>query len=306
VREHVSGLDGPFTLLGLMRARGDVPARVVVDAYRRMHARGELERAGGEPGWVWVRAPDEASAPADDARRVREELEGELARLDRARAEYEELFTLANRELESTRGLLEDARAQSERERERCASLEHALSRRLDAHGALGASALAAPTALALRHLRLTADFEYDAPLSLLGALDALEAGFPERVRVLLSARASAAEAHDFEHPLRAYRLMLVLVTVFLDDLDDGGMARAKARFPGTTLATNESRSVRENPRARASRTFEYQAKSHAFWPHLRLGVGEGTRTGWRCHFIHDPEARCIVIGHCGKHLPMR
>ena len=40
-------------------------------------------------------------------------------------------------------------------------------------------------------------------------------------------------------------------------------------------------------------------------WQHLKIGVKDSLSRTLRIHFFWDPGAGKVVIGHCGKHLPI-
>lgn len=131
---------------------------------------------------------------------------------------------------------------------------------------------------------------------------------FPDRVVVLDSAWRSARVAKDFKYPRRALELMVTLCTEYWSKLAEGkGDTEAKGVFGQKSFAANESKTARDNKRAKSLRTFSYRGEPVEMMKHLKIGApSEGTADTWRCHFEWDARERCIVIGHCGKHLDHR
>ena len=80
---------------------------------------------------------------------------------------------------------------------------------------------------------------------------------------------------------------------------------RRRAVFTDAQFAARESETTTSNRRASALRTFVYRNQLTPFWRHVRLGNGESTREGWRCHFDVNTTRGVVVIGHCGRHLDL-
>ena len=143
-------------------------------------------------------------------------------------------------------------------------------------------------------------------PATLEAVLEQLAREFPERLEVLPEAWESARQAQDFRLVSRAHELMRTLLEAYLPRYLEGGDALARQVFPTHAFAARESETTQSHERARQLRTFDYRGEAIPFWHHLRLGRGEDTRTGWRCHFHVDPERGRVVVGHCGAHLDLR
>lgn len=75
--------------------------------------------------------------------------------------------------------------------------------------------------------------------------------------------------------------------------------------FGASTFASRESSTIENNPAARRARTFLYKGQELPMWQHLKIGVKDSINHTLRLHFHWDPEAGQVVIGHCGKHLPV-
>ena len=140
---------------------------------------------------------------------------------------------------------------------------------------------------------------------TLADVLEALQKEHPTRVVVLGDAMKSAHEAHDFRSVGAAQDLLSRLVTDYLDAFLDQGDVVAKTVFTLSQYAASESDTTQQSTRAMASRTFDYDGRTIVCLKHLCIGNGSDTRTGWRCYFEVDIARRRLVIGHCGKHLPL-
>jgi len=129
---------------------------------------------------------------------------------------------------------------------------------------------------------------------------------YPERLVVLDSAWKSAREAAAFRDPRRAFGLLDKLCTDYYQCLvKSTGDTEARSVF-GNAYSARESETVEANKRARKLRTFQYKGKPVEMMAHLRIGVKDSLAETWRAHFLWDPDAQKIVIGHCGKHLDHR
>jgi len=89
-----------------------------------------------------------------------------------------------------------------------------------------------------------------------------------------------------------------------LADLDDSAAAwpyAGGAEPPWTCRVSDESESVKKNPRFRDARQFRSATgEPLLFLPHARFGIGE------RIHLRFDPSKKEIEIGYVGPHLPTK
>jgi len=133
-----------------------------------------------------------------------------------------------------------------------------------------------------------------------------IEAFFPDRVVILDSAYKSARAAAAFEHHETAFKLVLKLVTGYWDALmQGGGDARAREVFGKDEYSAQEGEVTAHNRRARDARTFTYKGQSVVMLRHLKHGVKDSIQDTLRVHFHWDNQDKKIIIGHCGKHLPL-
>jgi hypothetical protein len=75
--------------------------------------------------------------------------------------------------------------------------------------------------------------------------------------------------------------------------------------FGANTFAARESDGIDKSPSARRTRTLCYRCQEVVMWQYLKIGVKDSVNRTLRIHFLWDPEAGKVVIGHCGKHLPV-
>ena len=75
--------------------------------------------------------------------------------------------------------------------------------------------------------------------------------------------------------------------------------------FGNNAFAARESTGIENSPSARRARTFSYNDAEVVMWQHLKIGVKDSVNRTLRIHFLWDPEAGQVVIGHCGRHLPV-
>jgi hypothetical protein len=134
--------------------------------------------------------------------------------------------------------------------------------------------------------------------------LEILNKVFPESVVILPSAYRSAEGADQFEHIERLRDLLVKLVTDYRQTLLSGrGNSDAYRVFGRNDFTTKEAESLSRE--GRAARTFEYQEKPIFMEQHLKIGVKDSEAHCLRVHFYWDAATKRIVIGHCGKHLPL-
>ena len=75
--------------------------------------------------------------------------------------------------------------------------------------------------------------------------------------------------------------------------------------FGANDFAARESDGIEKSPSARRTRTFSYRGEDVVMWQHLKIGVKDSVNRTLRVNFLWDPEAEKVVIGHCGRHLPV-
>ena len=95
------------------------------------------------------------------------------------------------------------------------------------------------------------------------------------------------------------------LVTNYLPEYLNGGDVQAKAVFTNKEFAPTESDTVANNKKYRSYRVFEYDGKEMEMLKHLKIGVADDSNRTIRVRFGVDQSSGCIVIGHCGSHLPL-
>lgn len=138
--------------------------------------------------------------------------------------------------------------------------------------------------------------------LGVTDALNIIERLFPERIKVLPSARVAAGESEGFRFPQQLLELLWKLVTDYWAKMVGGsGDIEARKVF-GTAYAPKESPKISNS--GRKMRTFEYNRREIFMEKHLKIGVKDSPATTIRVHFEWIAEERCIIIGYCGPHLP--
>lgn len=134
--------------------------------------------------------------------------------------------------------------------------------------------------------------------------LQAISVLYPDAVYLLPSALRSAESADQFEHLDQLRELLFKLVTEYRQSLIDGnGNNEASRAFGRNNFTTKESDNL--SNKGRIARTFEYQGNSLVMEQHLKIGVKDSEAHCLRLHFHWDSVSKKIVIGHCGKHLPL-
>ncbi|MBM5822978.1 MAG: hypothetical protein FJ082_11165 [Cyanobacteria bacterium K_Offshore_surface_m2_011] len=128
----------------------------------------------------------------------------------------------------------------------------------------------------------------------------------PESFVVLDSAWKSADEAAGFELGDRLFQLLWRLATTYREARLAGKPDVVGIQvFGANSFAARESDGIEKSPAARRTRTFSYRGEEVVMWQHLKIGVKDSVNRTLRVHFLWDPEAGRVVIGHCGKHLPV-
>ena len=133
-----------------------------------------------------------------------------------------------------------------------------------------------------------------------------MQALYQDRLIVLDSAYSSARESDNngFQNVAKAFDLLKRLANGYWSDLNNGkGDQRAKDNFGKNDFAAKEADSLSAEGRKR--RTFHFKGRDIVMEKHLKLGVKDSFAETLRIHFYWIPEEQVIVIGHCGKHLPL-
>jgi hypothetical protein len=133
-------------------------------------------------------------------------------------------------------------------------------------------------------------------------SLKLMEKLFPGRVTVLDEAFDAARGSHQFRYKREAFYLLWQLATNYWQEVQIGGDAGAHKVF-GDSYAACEAENLSKI--GRNARTFEYQGKKVQMEKHLKIGVAESNAESLRIHFEWFADEKMIVIGHCGKHLPL-
>ncbi len=136
-------------------------------------------------------------------------------------------------------------------------------------------------------------------------SIELIESIYGDRCVILDSARASAREIGRFAFGRQLLRMLRLLVTSYRDLLIEGGDSKARGVFGRNEYAAKESETVLKNKALRRARTFDYRGKRVEMFRHLKIGVSDDPEKTIRVHFHWDDDNRKIVIGHCGKHLPV-
>ena len=122
---------------------------------------------------------------------------------------------------------------------------------------------------------------------------------------VLDTAKKSAQGVNTFRNGWRLLEMLKRLVDDYRRVLIKEGDSRARLVFGGSEYAAGESESVMNNKSLRRARTFKYQGADIEMFRHLKIGTAKDSTITMRVHFYWDSHKRKIVIGHCGKHLPI-
>ncbi len=128
---------------------------------------------------------------------------------------------------------------------------------------------------------------------------------WPGHLLVLDSAWSSADAVSGFELGEQLFEQLWLLATAFREQKLNGAPDRIAGRVFGGSYAPRESSTIERNPTAMRARTFSYRGEEVVMWQHLKIGVKDSVNRTLRVHFLWDPEAGSVVIGHCGKHLPV-
>ena len=149
--------------------------------------------------------------------------------------------------------------------------------------------------------LRLVARKGQPSPLE---CLDIIEQYHRDECTVLDSARRSARKS-PFINGCELLDLLIRLVTRYRAGLQEEGDSKAREVFGRGEYAAKESESVMASPALLRYRIFEYDGTPVKMVRHLKIGIADDPTQTIRVHFHWDGTRRKIVIGHCGKHLPV-
>ena len=136
--------------------------------------------------------------------------------------------------------------------------------------------------------------------------LELVDSLCPGSFVLLDSALKSADEVAGFEYGDRLFGLLWKLATTYRQARLDGQPDIAGIQvFGPSSFAARESDGIEKNGAARRARTFNYQGKEILMWQHLKIGVKDSPNRTLRIHFYWLAETGRVLIGHCGKHLPV-
>jgi hypothetical protein len=137
--------------------------------------------------------------------------------------------------------------------------------------------------------------------------LRALTIIYPDRVRVLATAIASAEDAESFQFVNELWDLLRKLAGDYYLLLKKGGVGDAAARsvFGRNEYAAKESETVATSPRLLSHRKFQDGDKTRVMLRHLKIGAKDSKAETIRVHFDWVADEKRVVIGHCGPHLPL-
>lgn len=135
--------------------------------------------------------------------------------------------------------------------------------------------------------------------------LELIEAVYGDRCEVLDSAKQSSKESNRFSHNRQLLDLLIRLVTNYRETLMNKGDSEARKVFGQNEFAAKESETVLNNGDLRRAREFLYRGKSVGMYRHLKIGIADNPEQTIRVHFHWDHRRQKIIIGYCGKHLPV-
>lgn len=136
-------------------------------------------------------------------------------------------------------------------------------------------------------------------------SLNTIELIYGDACTVLESAKDSADDLNNFTYGRRLLDMLRRLVTEYRDQLIKGGDNQARTVFGKNEFSAKESETVMNNPKMKKARTFSYDGKDVEMFRHLKIGVDDNVEKTIRVHFHWDTDKQKIVIGYCGKHLPI-
>lgn len=122
-------------------------------------------------------------------------------------------------------------------------------------------------------------------------------------LRVIPGAKSSARKSAGFRHGRKLLELLLGLGGEYAQALSNGqpdGVARAVL---GDAYRAQESEGALSSKECRQARTFIVDGEPVLMKQHLAIGIADSPAETLRVHFAWMNG--CIVIGHCGEHLPL-
>ena len=128
---------------------------------------------------------------------------------------------------------------------------------------------------------------------------------YGDKCVVLETAMRSAEKSIRFGLGRELLSLLKKLVTEFRSKLIEGGDSQAKDVFGRNEYASRESDTVMNNRAMRDLRSFIYRGEKVEMFRHLKIGVDDDITKTIRVHFHWDSSTKQIIIGYCGKHLPV-
>lgn len=135
--------------------------------------------------------------------------------------------------------------------------------------------------------------------------LECISAAYPGQIVILDSAIASADEVSEFEQGRRLLDMLRRLVTEYLHRFCAGGDNEARTVFTSSEYAAQESETVTRSAKHMRFREFSVDGESVVMVRHLKIGVADDPKTTIRVHFHVDTAGKRVLIGHCGRHLPL-
>lgn len=128
---------------------------------------------------------------------------------------------------------------------------------------------------------------------------------YDDKCVILDSALNSAHESELFTKGRELLNLLKRLVNEYRNELLIGGDANAKRVFGQNQFAAKESKTIMNNKKLKECRIFDYDGILVEMFKHLKIGADDDIRKTIRVHFYWDADKKKIVIGYCGKHLPI-
>jgi hypothetical protein len=143
-------------------------------------------------------------------------------------------------------------------------------------------------------------------PNTITAVVETMEKLHPSTIEFTPQARQSAQQT-AFSDVATAWRILWSMATTLRDlyfEAPDERLDIAKRfkELSGFDLALNEGKDTSRDRKLMALREQRYNGKVTDFTPHVKYG--NRPPKVLRVHYWPDRERRCIVIGHCGDHLP--
>ncbi|RCK50821.1 hypothetical protein TH25_11140 [Thalassospira profundimaris] len=135
--------------------------------------------------------------------------------------------------------------------------------------------------------------------------LNALSVKYFSVCEILESATKSAQDSNRFKDGRRLLDMLVRLVTDYREELIKNGDAAARKVFGQNEFAAKESETVMSHLKLKRYRTFNYLGEDVEMFRHLKIGTSDDVSKTIRVHFYWDYSREKIIIGYCGKHLPV-